>query len=818
MGRKLAVAAAVAATVVAVLLIIPADRTLPPRTAGVPAPAARETVQDPAVDASSGTAPEPRPRTALGSRRPQPSARLREEERKHWKVRVHGRVLLPTLEGAAGAEVVLRSMSGAGGFTAAQQDGSFELGLREVQAFRPLALLHGFGNAVGAWVDPAGKQEIDLGDLILLRALPMGGKVVDAEGRPVSDVHLYLDTEADPRPEEWALRIHRSEGARSRGDGEFSFEAVPEGLYQITATVPDYDQDRVLTWSNVPAGKTDLKLEVPAQQRLESLHIRVRVQEPDGSPLSYGRLSFQDKRGYDIPGPEIRHGSAETQVSLLLPARLLVDHMVSSSKLGGSYQPAFRRVDPEKRDAYRIRLGDGGTLRGRVRCRGHPVAIGVQARGVLGAGGGGLDELHESAIITFEARCEPDGTFEMSGLPPGIVELQAAPDSGYRTVRPLAVHVGSKNVTLDVLEVAAIEGLVRAGAGVMMGEVDIEIRELGPAGESYGWLRAEGVDVLSRGQVAPFEFAGLFQHWRYRIRATGVTTRGEFLPPVEQVRFAGERKIELVLERGGFTLEGIVAREDGSPVPAAIVRVQPPQDVPPLLLHYDGEETVDFFVAKTDVLGRFRFDGLGDASQTVTVEADGLDLRGGSTRVQAGGRTVRLVLSPARRLSGRVVDPEGLELTDLQLEVWRVRAGTPDAEPAALAGVQYDGFFTAEVAAGRYRLVVWNPYAHLDSRCFVSRPVAVGSGSRDLSLQLQRGRSIVGFVQDAAGKPARGAAVVVEGDWGRRPTWSRSDGSFTVWGLPRGPYTVSAHLGELRSQTLRVRSGAAPVRLTLRPR
>ena len=113
---------------------------------------------------------------------------------------------------------------------------------------------------------------------------------------------------------------------------------------------------------------------------------------------------------------------------------------------------------------------------------------------------------------------------------------------------------------------------------------------------------------------------------------------------------------------------------------------------------------------------------------------------------------------------------------------------------------------------------MWNPYAHLDSRYAVSRPVSVGSGSRDLKLELQRGRRIDGTVQDAAGKPARGAAVVVEGKWGRRPTWSRTDGGFSVWGLPPGPYTVTAHLGELSSQTLRVRSGAAPAKLTLRQR
>ena len=283
MGRKLAVATAVAAIVVAALLIFAREHERPRRTTASPALAAGEAAQAPASGASTGTAPKPGVRSAPGSRRVQPSARLREEERKRWKVRVHGRVLLPTLEGAAGAGVVLRSMASAAGFATAREDGSFELGLREVQAFRPLALLHGFGNAVGAWVDPAGKQEIDLGDLVLLRALPIGGKVVDAEGRPVSDVHLYLDTEADPRPEEWSLRVYRADGARSR-DGAFSFKAVPEGLYQITAAVPDYDQDRVLTWSNVPAGKTDLRLEVPAQQRLESVRIRVQVQEPDGSP------------------------------------------------------------------------------------------------------------------------------------------------------------------------------------------------------------------------------------------------------------------------------------------------------------------------------------------------------------------------------------------------------------------------------------------------------------------------------------------------------------------------------------------------------
>ncbi|MFQ5845006.1 MAG: carboxypeptidase-like regulatory domain-containing protein, partial [Planctomycetota bacterium] len=710
------------------------------------------------------------------------------------RYRVSGRVLDPRGQPVPGASVELRRLPRGKRHGATGPDGRFDVFLPGALPFRVVASARGFAGTVGAWIEPCERLEIDAGDLVLLDAFPIAGRVVDTGDRPVPLAAIRIDTGADPRPEDWEVLSEAWAGLRADAAGKFRIEHVPAGWYQVTATVRYPDRIRSFTREDVRAGQTDLRFVVLPVEEPQSVHIKVRVSLPGGALLPRGRLSVQDRRGETRTLAEIRSGTADVTAEVFLPARLVVDRPAAASGKPLRCQPAFRVVEPDRAATYRIRLGAGSSLAGRVHAGGAAVATTLRAQGVL-AGGGALDTLHFTDVVEFVTESAGDGSFRFEGLPPGIVELSPAPDSGYTMVRPVAARVGRHDLVVEVVEEASITGVVIPPEGVRLSSVEVQVQELGPHGGAYAWGRDPSVVVRADGRRAPFAFLGLFGRWRYRIRAWGRADSGEYLPPVEAVHQAGEEGVRIQLQRGGFGVQGVVVREDGSAVAGATVRAMPPQDTPPLLLEYDTETPPETATTTTDVKGRFRFDGLGDTDQILTVQAPGLALQQGPVRARAGGSAVRLVLSAARRLTGRVSDPEGRGLGDLHLEAWPVRRIGDHGRPAAVVWLQHDGFFDADVAPGRYRLVVWNPYSHFDSRYALSRPVA--TGSRQIRLQVGPGRWVEGRVRDQAGKPVRGAAVIVRGDWGFRPMWSRGHGGFKVWGLPPGGYAVRATLGEL---------------------
>jgi hypothetical protein len=153
---------------------------------------------------------------------------------------------------------------------------------------------------------------------------------------------------------------------------------------------------------------------------------------------------------------------------------------------------------------------------------------------------------------------------------------------------------------------------------------------------------------------------------------------------------------------------------------------------------------------------------------------------------RAGESGVRLVLSPARTISGRVIDETGGDPDPLKVEAWPVDGSS---EFVVRGDVRRDGFFeTGAIGGGRYRIVVRADGE--DARVGVSAPIE--AGTRDVRIPVRAGETIAGVVRDAAGEPVEGARVALRGSFTYRHVLTPHEGAFAFRGLPPGRYRLRA--------------------------
>lgn len=204
----------------------------------------------------------------------------------------------------------------------------------------------------------------------------------------------------------------------------------------------------------------------------------------------------------------------------------------------------------------------------------------------------------------------------------------------------------------------------------------------------------------------------------------------------------------------GAVLEGRVEDPDGQPLDGAVVHLRRTDATSERLARAGAPPQQIEAVTGAD--GRFELGGLREGERAgLFVEKEGYAAQTVSGLVAPAETPVRVVLSLASRLTGRVVDESGAPVEAAQVVLRREDGAS---RPLAKAGQTDDeGRFTLEgVASGRFALDA-SAQGYLPAQV---EEVEVPLG-KDLEVVLRQGAALEGTVTTVEGDPAAGAVVRV---------------------------------------------------------
>lgn len=551
-----------------------------------------------------------------------------------------------------------------------------------------------------------------------------------------------------------------------------------------------------------------------------------------------------------VPGALIWRGDApETAVwtnreggyTLAVPAAAEPGYHLRAAAPG--YLPAVAMLaSQEGQEGQEGREGRGGSVAGGRRASRGPTVLlepaGALTGVVVDPSGRPVDgaELRlvrsgsDKVPLDLAGRSGPDGRFRLAGAPArgrftllcrkaGLapaslpVELGGAAGQAGRPLRVvLAPGLAGGGRVVDPA------GAPVAGARVALRPGLAAVPSLS-AGTGEEWT-AES-DAAGR-----FRLAGLLPG-RYELEATAPGFARTVLPGIGVPEGSGapgspgspgepgsDHAIDLgtIALSPGLVLEGEVVDGEGRPLPA-------PPAVEIEVLHHPrafrrGPLQVERLTAGPD--GRFRVPDLaaGEVLNLTFYRPGYADRPVSDVTVPAA--PLRVVLAPAGRIRGRVVDTGRQPVAGARILVESPTGGTGAREPSDGAGE-----FAAEgVAPGPVTLHVQAP-GYLAAR-LTGLEVPAGGELAGVELVLERGATIEGRVTDSRGRPVEGTTVqAADGSGGERLSGdfafgtSDGDGVFQLAGVPVGLATLEAHhtrFGRARTE-LEVRPGSNAVDL-----
>lgn len=495
------------------------------------------------------------------------------------------------------------------------------------------------------------------------RSLPpparVSGQVVDPAGR---GVQATLQARSVQRRQ----GRRRPEGPGSVGpletapDGRFELE-LPPGEWALWATAEGFAASDP---ARLPLGPGEEKALEEPLRLLPAGVLRGRVQDALGQPLPGARVSV------DVERQEVA-GEADAQ-------------------------GAFALVVPE--GVWTVEANAPGHVD--VRVDGVPVALETGGEVTLTlARGGGLEgtvldadgrPLAGAPVFAYregqrlgQAQSDEQGRFALEGLPAGAVELFVRSQDKSRCARsPLEVAPGeTRQATVRLAAGAAVVGRVTSRDGQPVAGVPVHARSV------VGSVFREG-KTDDRGEFT----VGDLYPGRYRVSVPGTARdapRAEALVELD----AGQARCDLVA-RSGAVLAGVVEGPDGRPVAQAGV--------------FALEEGRQRAEVQSDDQGAFRIEGLPPGTYRV-YSRRGEELTGTAPALALAEDAVqeglRITLRAPARLRGRVLDPSGQPVADLELvargrDTPVRRQARTDAEGRFEMAPFYDGGYQVSADGG----------------------------------------------------------------------------------------------------------------------
>jgi protocatechuate 3,4-dioxygenase beta subunit len=415
----------------------------------------------------------------------------------------------------------------------------------------------------------------------------------------------------------------------------------------------------------------------------------------------------------------------------------------------------------------------------------------------------------------------PDGGFALPGGGREQVRTEAAaPAHLSRAV----VARGAELVTGRPLEILLQPGGSATGRAVDAEGGPLSTVTLEAFPEATDGSRSEpetaATSLARTGTDGRFRLPGLRAGVPYRIVASGDGLAGRTLPGV--VVPPRERAVDLgdLVLRPGVRLAGRVVGPRGRPIDGAEVRVRPSAGLPNPVVEERLRERPPDAVAGAN--GRFELPGLATGRPLDLFTTGPGHLPGWTLGVEVSASEtadpVTVVLAEASRLSGTVVDAEGVPVPEVGVELhWRGpptgRVGLEPLRPRSRsteAGGR--GEFAFEELPPGHVILSAHPDGFLPGE---SDPVTLPEGDEvaGVRLVLQRGARVTGRVFDPAGEPLEGTQLRID----TATAISGADGAFRLDGVPRGDRSLHAYHPDYRAQVriVRVEPGENAVDLYL---
>ncbi len=548
------------------------------------------------------------------------------------------------------------------------------------------------------------------------------------------------------------------------------------------------------------------------------------VLDPDGKPRPGARVSLADPRltTEDYVGrlmSETRAGAMEVRFSADgVPARRAGPHATTETDAGGRFRFAapgegefsveasargFVRTEAVSAKAGRrdlvLRLRAGAILRGTVvDAAGTPVAF-------AGVTGGGLAET-----------AAEDGTFELAGVTPGKVRVEASAN-GYESATAEAdVTAGTTTDLPAPLVLAALSGL----GG----------RALTPEGRPLAGVRALALRTLFDSESGLSDAGG--RYW-FRDREAGewdvTLSHPEYLPAkFEKVPVVtGERRVlpDARLLPGG-EIVGTMTGIGGRPVEGVVVAARPAGKA----VEFGAAVFLGAFGGTLPTSGKdgaYRVAGLEAGEYTLTAVRNGYrPFRKEGVAVRVPEKTVvDVALDPGQSVSGRVLTAGGQAVPGAEVSV------TDGLAPAPSRNIDEMMMWADLVASARTDAEGRFTITGIGEAPVSLRVTADGFGPEDVTgvlpgeagveVRLNPCGSVAGVVLDAAsGAPVPDAHVYLEHGMSDGAT-SGPDGTFVLTGVAAGSQEVGARAAGYVSGTAPAevkageRTGGVVVRLRM---
>lgn len=395
--------------------------------------------------------------------------------------------------------------------------------------------------------------------VLLQPGMKVGGKVLDAAGKPVASATLKVDlathTPATLRSgstNDGAL-VDGKAVATSATDGSFDLGILPRADgYVLEVEHPAHARLTVL----VRSGALPLTIKLPAIAEIKGVVLGdkdkplsgVRVEARAGArpltePPDIGAVTGDDGTF------RLRPMAAGAWRVLIEPEdrqRILLDHVMLKSG--------------QVLDLGAQRPARGGTLRGTTRAKdGEPVAA-AKVRALR----------HVGSSILFErmAKSDADGRFSVGGLLEGTYDLLVEPTALYLRTRKNDLRLDGPPTTFELEKAARVSGVVLTSAGEPIARASVTPSYLDESGSPMAWnqidqaVRTDADGKFTYEAVAPGRV-------RFNVWARGWRSNSS-----ETIDIApGEHREHLVvtLERGRTVRGRVVARATASGIGGALV-------------------------------------------------------------------------------------------------------------------------------------------------------------------------------------------------------------------------------------------------------
>ncbi len=615
-------------------------------------------------------------------------------------------------------------------------------------------------------------------ELQVVRAARVAGRVLGVDGLPSAAEVLIVGSGI------WPAR-----SAHAGPDGEFAFEQVPPGVYEVEARgalasaeprrgLVVEDGARVVLTLSLSPGRTLAGSVVDDATGAPIADAEIVVAESALS--STPRVARSDASGlFRVTG--LREGT-DVLVTARAPGRVSVvaqpwrgSDLVVRLRATGIVEGRVLTEDREPLEGASIEIWgetpDGQPIaasEGAAALADHLHAIGASDPSRLEVTADvppiPIDALSSSAVPPAELgtsvhlasyRTGPGGAFRLEGVAPGVVEVVAR-HSGYATGTSARVRVEGGEVTSGV-------EVVLAPAGELAGRVVDE------RGDGVADVRVEARSERDPWPTLTFTDA----YGDFVVAATGDTVLRavplDRAPSEARVRVAsgGRSQVTLPLDPPGLALEGRVLDPRGFPVEGVQLRIEALRPGTPLLRTAFSASDGTFSIASLPRPPlRITADQNGYAmGQTVDVETlDDVEIR----------------LEPGARAVGSVVDAWSGEPVGAARVLLVATALPPLARETA---VGEDGAFAfPRLRPGTYAVRVWaEGYVPVETEVTVH---ASRAGEVELAaIALDPGQRLEGDVVDRLGRVLEGASVRVEGSG---TVLTGADGHFALAAVAAG--------------------------------